>query len=102
MTSHHRSSPRPSSMGRRQSKHWDEADVYSGWRRVLAYLQKAGATAFVKRRTRRRERHEARADLRQVVAIVQRRIGDGPWVALDPPVYEGDTSWSPHDPEVQR
>lgn len=42
----------------------DEWDVVSGWRRVLCYMQRSGVTDRIKRRMRRRERHDARAGLR--------------------------------------
>lgn len=59
----HRSSPRPSSMGRRRIKSGDEQDVHTGWYRALTSYKRAGQRARVKRRTRRRERLEARRDL---------------------------------------
>ncbi|MGH9095293.1 MAG: hypothetical protein ACRDXE_09045 [Acidimicrobiales bacterium] len=40
----------------------DENDVHTGWRRVYVWTQRAGATAKVKRRTRRRERREGKQD----------------------------------------
>lgn len=40
----------------------EELDVHTGWRRYIAGLRRAGATAAVKRRTRRRERREGNAD----------------------------------------
>lgn len=52
-------------MGRRPKKGGDEQDALTGWRHVCCYLQRAGATASVKRRSRRRERHEARQNLRR-------------------------------------
>lgn len=53
------------SMGRRQIKSADEQDVHTGWRRIYCWTQRAGATAKVKRATRRRERREAKNDLRK-------------------------------------
>jgi hypothetical protein len=41
-----------------------EQDVHTPWRKVLCYTQRAGATAKIKRMTRRRERREAREALR--------------------------------------
>jgi len=41
----------------------DEQDVLTGWRAVYCWTKRAGATSRVKRRARRRERHEARAIL---------------------------------------
>lgn len=58
--SKHRSSPRPSSMGRRRIVTTDDQDVHTGWRRVLVTYQRAGQAAKAKRRTRRRERLEAK------------------------------------------
>ncbi|QOP65099.1 hypothetical protein PQE12_gp39 [Arthrobacter phage Adumb2043] len=53
------------SMGRRRMAHWDEQDVYTGWRRVLCYTQRPGVVASIKRRTHKRERREARAAIRK-------------------------------------
>ncbi|AYN58524.1 hypothetical protein HOU70_gp43 [Arthrobacter phage Liebe] len=52
------------SMGRRPVVTWEEQDVYTSWRRVLAYVQRPGVVRAVKRRTHKRERREARADIR--------------------------------------
>lgn len=60
-----RSSPRPSSMGRRAILTAEEQDVHTGWRRVYVYLQRTGATSKAKRRSRRRERAVAKRELRQ-------------------------------------
>ncbi len=59
----HRSSPRPSSMGRRRIVTTDEQDVHTGWRRLYVWTQRTGATAKTKRRTRRRERLEAKREI---------------------------------------
>lgn len=45
----------------------DEQDVMSKWRHYLCWTQRAGATAGVKRRYRRRERAVAKRQLRQEV-----------------------------------
>jgi hypothetical protein len=58
-----RSSPRPSSMGRRRIAGWEEEDVHTGWRRLMCTFQRAGQSAAAKRRTRRRERVEAKCEL---------------------------------------
>lgn len=50
---------------RRAVKSNGEQDVHTPWRRLLCYTQRAGATAKIKRTTRRRERREARAELRR-------------------------------------
>jgi len=42
----------------------EEQDVYTGWRRLLAWTGRAGAVARVKRRTHRRDRRESRQRLR--------------------------------------
>ena len=42
----------------------EEQDVYTDWRRVLCWVTRAGAVKAVKRRTHRRERREARAEIR--------------------------------------
>lgn len=52
-------------MSKRIVKGWDEQDALTGWRRVYAHLQRAGATSAVKRRYRRRERHDAKRQVRQ-------------------------------------
>lgn len=51
-------------MGHRLSKSGDEYDVHTGWRKVYVWTQRPGATSKVKRRTRRRERREAKAAIR--------------------------------------
>ena len=51
-------------MGRRKMKSGDEYDVHTKWRKLYCWTQRAGATAKVKRRTRRRERHEAKQEFR--------------------------------------
>ena len=61
--SHHRTSPRPASMGRRRIESDDEQDVYTGWYRVMTSYKRSRARAKVKRRTRRRERLAARRAL---------------------------------------
>lgn len=50
----------------------EELDVHTGWRRYLAYLRRAGATAAVKRRTRRRERREGKQECRTEFAGADR------------------------------
>jgi hypothetical protein len=47
----------------RQARRADEQDVVTGWRRVLSWRR--GEVAAVKRRMRRRERHDARRELRR-------------------------------------
>ena len=51
-------------MGRRPCVSWDEQDAYTGWRKVLCYLDKAGAVKYIKRKTHRRERREAKRAIR--------------------------------------
>lgn len=41
-------------------KDWDEQDVYTAWRRLYCWTQRAGAVKRVKKRTHRRERREAK------------------------------------------
>jgi hypothetical protein len=48
---------------KRQTKSADEWDIVSGWRHVLCYTQRAGVTSSIKRRMRRRERHEAKHEI---------------------------------------
>ena len=49
----------------RPIKGWDEEDAFTGWRHYLCYLQKAGARSYIKRKYRRRERHDAKAQIRK-------------------------------------
>jgi hypothetical protein len=48
----------------RSARHADEQDLVGGWRRVYLYLKKPGVAAALKRRIRRRERHEVKVRLR--------------------------------------
>lgn len=41
----------------------DEQDAYTSWRKFYMYLQCPGAVRDIKRRTHRRERREARAEI---------------------------------------
>lgn len=55
-------------MGKREVRrilHAGENDVHTSWRKVYAYVQRAGVTSKIKRGTRRRERREARAAIRR-------------------------------------
>lgn len=52
-------------MGRRPVIGYDEQDVYTGWRRLYCYTRKAGVVAYVKRKTHKRERREARQEIRK-------------------------------------
>lgn len=54
-------------MGRRRITTADEDDVYTGWRKVMCWTQRAGAVKKVKRRTHRRERREAREAINEQV-----------------------------------
>jgi len=45
-------------MKRAPLKRADEYDATSVWRKYLCYLQRAGVTNAIKRRIRRRERHD--------------------------------------------
>jgi len=42
----------------RRAINGDEQDVYSRWRKVMKWTQRAGAVKAVKRRTHKRERQE--------------------------------------------
>lgn len=42
-----------------------ETDVFTGWRHVLAYVQRAGVKDKVKRGARRRERREGKREARE-------------------------------------
>jgi hypothetical protein len=44
---------------------WEEQDAYTGWRKVMCYLQRAGKVKAIKRRTHRRERREAKREIRR-------------------------------------
>lgn len=57
-------------MNRRPIRTGDEQDVHTSWRRRYVWTQRAGATAAVKRRSRRWERHQASRETR-----IQRRAG---------------------------
>lgn len=50
----------------RQIKSGEEQDVYSKWRKVLIWASRPGAVKKVKRRTHKRERREAKAEIRKV------------------------------------
>jgi|1185.fasta_scaffold06186_5 hypothetical protein len=45
-----------------------EDDVFSRWRRVYCYTDRAGVCAKIKRGARRRERRDARHDIRAQLA----------------------------------
>lgn len=53
------------SMGRRATKKSDEFDVVTAWRKYICYMQRAGVTNKIKTRMRRRERRQAKGDLRR-------------------------------------
>ena len=55
---------RRSTMERRAIVTWSEEDAYTSWRQVYCYLNKAGAVAWIKSRTHRRARREAKKALR--------------------------------------
>lgn len=46
---------------RRTGANWEEHDAYTNWRRMLFWQR--GETKGVKRRTHRRERREAKAEI---------------------------------------
>lgn len=56
------------SMGRRAITGWAEEDAYTSWRKFYCYLAKAGAVKYIKRRTHRRERREAKREIRSDAA----------------------------------
>ncbi len=43
----------------------DENDVFTGWRKMYKYTQRAGVCKAVKRRANRRERREGRREARK-------------------------------------
>jgi hypothetical protein len=51
---------------KRQANWAEESDVVY-WRRVYAYLQRAGVTSGIKRQMRRRERREGKQEARRDV-----------------------------------
>lgn len=51
-------------MGRRPIVTWDEDDAYASWRKIYCYLAKAGAVKYIKTKTHRRERREAKRAIR--------------------------------------
>lgn len=52
-------------MGRRAAKSAAEDDVFTRWRRVYCYTQRAGVTSSIKRGARRRERHNAKRQIQR-------------------------------------
>lgn len=50
---------------KRKMKSGDEYDVFTGWRRYYKWTQRPGATSKVKRGARRRERREAKTEIRR-------------------------------------
>lgn len=52
-------------MRRRETRGFAEDDAFTGWRRVYCYLQRAGATAKIKKGARQRERRDARDRIRR-------------------------------------
>lgn len=53
------------SMGRRPIEGFAEEDAYTSWRRMYCYLQRAGVVKSIKRNTHRRERRQAKAEIRR-------------------------------------
>lgn len=47
----------------RRIVNYEEEDAYSGWRRVLCYIQRPGVRKAIKRRTHKRERREWKKQL---------------------------------------
>ena len=46
-------------------KNADEEDAFTRWRHFYIYLSRPGVTSSIKRRARRRERHEAKQEIRK-------------------------------------
>jgi hypothetical protein len=42
----------------------DEQDVYTGWRKLYVWTKRAGAVKKIKKRTHKRERQEAKEEIR--------------------------------------
>ena len=53
------------SMGRRRAWSWFEQDAFSPWRDVLVYMQRAGTVRKAKRQANKRDRRQARQELRK-------------------------------------
>jgi hypothetical protein len=51
-------------MGHKQKLNAAETDAFTGWRHLYCYLQKAGTRAEIKRGARRRERRQAKNEIR--------------------------------------
>ena len=49
---------------KRTMKNGDEYDAYSKWRKYYCYLQRPGVVKKIKRRTHKRERQEAKQEIR--------------------------------------
>lgn len=56
--------PTRESINRRPAKDGDEQDVFTGWRHVLCYLDRAGKAKQVKARHNRRERRQVRQQIK--------------------------------------
>ena len=50
---------------KRPIKNADEEDAFTAWRHLYCYLGRAGVRSRIKRRYRRRERHEAKDQIRK-------------------------------------
>lgn len=53
----------------RQTRGADEVDAFTGWRHVLAYIQRPGVRKSIKSKANRRERREAKGALRDRDAL---------------------------------
>ena len=53
-----------SSMGRRAIIGGDEHNAFTGWRKFYCYLARPGVTASIKRTANRRDRMQAKRDIR--------------------------------------
>lgn len=51
-------------MAKRLAKDWAEQDAYSSWRHVYCSFARPGVVKAIKRRTHKRERREAKAEIR--------------------------------------
>ena len=52
----------------RAVKDGGEQDIFTGWRKMYKYTQRAGVCKAVKRRANRRERREGRREAREAEA----------------------------------
>jgi hypothetical protein len=62
---------------KRSMKNADEYDVFTGWRHIYCWTQRAGACKKVKQRVNRRERREGKQAGRAAVSDWRSAMPDG-------------------------